>query len=269
MARFLWGGGNLFGQPVETPPEPCDCNDPNLFKVNLHRAYSPPSNICVDKCVILEVEFNYNYVCPDANNFSVIWDMSPCMNQNFRVYHFIDYRNVPPCDQWASWGDPVNPTQIQPITHMELRPAGGYLFYRKWAFCPLDDTKCPDPVTLKWRVDLFCNHSGTEYLCCSKNFEVIVLYDGVDNIQDENILIGPNPSSYFLYIDYSRVNDIPSKYEIIDLKGKLIFTKDVNSNIERIEQINTSFYEKGIYLINFYNDKNKLVKTQKLIINKD
>ncbi|MCX6145689.1 MAG: T9SS type A sorting domain-containing protein, partial [Candidatus Kapabacteria bacterium] len=140
-------------------------------------------------------------------------------------------------------------------------------FDRHWAFCPTEPSKCPDPVSISGHIDIFCNHNGIPTLCCSKSINLITTVS--ENNREATLKLSPNPASNYLYIDYNQLSESPDYYTILDITGKIILKKDLNNNNEKIERLNTSLFLSGIYLVNFYNDKNVTIKSQKLIISKD
>ena len=70
--------------------------------------------------------------------------------------------------------------------------------------------------------------------------------------------VGPNPTKDFIYIKTEKTNN--KMLKIIDISGRIVYSKKLNDNIE---QIDISDYSKGVYFISVKSDE--FIKTEKII----
>lgn len=87
----------------------------------------------------------------------------------------------------------------------------------------------------------------------------------IDEYGIEGVSIYPNPAKDELIIDFTSVgSSLSIEILIYDMQGKKVST--INKNGNTIEKVNTSNFEKGIYLMKISNDNGE-ERTHKLVIN--
>ncbi len=74
----------------------------------------------------------------------------------------------------------------------------------------------------------------------------------INNTDDINITVYPNPTDDRITIDFSQINLNNIELEIKDILGKTVM-KEININTNKVE-INTSALSKGVYFIHIIND---------------
>lgn len=84
---------------------------------------------------------------------------------------------------------------------------------------------------------------------------VVMAAVGIDENEEEEITVFPNPNAGQFYISNESSNEF--NYEITDLSGRIVYQNKITSS--KKEEINVSL-SSGIYLLRFYNEKSSFVK---------
>jgi len=80
--------------------------------------------------------------------------------------------------------------------------------------------------------------------------------------QDNNLInIYPNPSNGIFYLDYKNLNSEKLEISIVDLTGKIIYSKYIENNNLEIDLTN---FSKGLYIISFKTDSK--IYRQKIVL---
>ena len=89
-------------------------------------------------------------------------------------------------------------------------------------------------------------HTNTDF-GSEESTQISTNYLNLTDLEINNFSVYPNPSEYLLTI---RPNGsiIPEKYSIIDINGRIILNKDVQSQYDL--SVETGALESGIYFIN-------------------
>jgi len=84
------------------------------------------------------------------------------------------------------------------------------------------------------------------------------IYHSIEEIDNPvYFILSPNPCTDQINICFTKINIIKRQITIFDISGKIVFEKDFRAkNIN----LNTSNFEKGIYLINISDGKNVMIK---------
>jgi len=102
-----------------------------------------------------------------------------------------------------------------------------------------------------------CNFEYTDEI----TVEILEL-NSIQNTNNENIKIYPNPTTNFIEIDLSFLKNETSEINIFDISGKQIYSNNLKNNT--INKINLSNFEKGIYFVKITNQNkkyyNKIIK---------
>jgi PKD repeat protein len=100
---------------------------------------------------------------------------------------------------------------------------------------------------------------GTEWFSCVQKFgyatslgirPVACLVDIESIIADMNIKVYPNPAQDYINIDLSEITQREITLDIFDITGNRIAHEEIENTGDY--RINTSAYQEGIYIINFY-----------------
>jgi len=81
---------------------------------------------------------------------------------------------------------------------------------------------------------------------------------GVENVNDDNITVYPNPAKEVLYIDFKDISS-GSTATITDILGRTIDTFNIDAN-NNVFEINVSSYSEGTYILRIASDKSNFVK---------
>jgi hypothetical protein len=90
-----------------------------------------------------------------------------------------------------------------------------------------------------------------------ENFKGIYYYSeqnvvNVINIENENIILYPNPVSEYLNFSFTSKNN-SGTFELFDIQGRKLISKKITNN----EQLNLKYFDNGLYLYNLYIDSNR------------
>ncbi len=105
----------------------------------------------------------------------------------------------------------------------------------------LENAQLPEgTTTIVWTVT---DNAGNTEIC---SFDVVVnLFVGVENLQQSDISIYPNPTQGALHFDFTNIDVI--KITVSDITGQVIIEKAISG---QFENINLSNYVSGVYIIN-------------------
>lgn len=86
---------------------------------------------------------------------------------------------------------------------------------------------------------------------------------GINNIENVEFSIFPNPSSSFINLNVSDVDEI-GKFEIYNVIGKKVFQEnDIKTN----NKISLSSFQNGLYIIKLYSTEGELFSTETFVKN--
>ena len=86
-------------------------------------------------------------------------------------------------------------------------------------------------------------------------------YLNLDGNKINRLTLFPNPASDFMKINYN--NEIPNKYNIYDVNGRLIYSKIIRNEYDL--RVNTGVLEKGLYIISI--ELNHKLENLKFLVN--
>jgi hypothetical protein len=131
-----------------------------------------------------------------------------------------------------------------------------YIWYNDLG-CPEDflfDSFSPNSTLPIWQICKFWDNGILKY----HHPDLVCNTSGYSAIHQELINIYPNPFDQIIKIECNIPN---SKYNVLNLRGSVIASGDVNQILE----INTVSWPSGMYFIKIMTDKGEILKTSKLV----
>jgi hypothetical protein len=101
--------------------------------------------------------------------------------------------------------------------------------------------------------------SGSLNICFETDCNGVCENSEIEEYKKDVLSIYPNPSDDIINIEFENINN--ATIEIYNVSRKLIFSKSINSNVEKI---NISNFSKGIYIVKVI--QNSAINTGKVVV---
>ncbi|WP_425389778.1 leucine-rich repeat domain-containing protein [Ekhidna sp.] len=146
-------------------------------------------------------------------------------------------------------------------------PEGRYRFFVEYPGIPLDESSFVEFEVgeqgisdTDFKLEAFASEDGIE-VEIKRVLGLIFEYF-------KNLKVYPNPTSEILKLSYRHLTDKEVAAQLVDLKGNVLWSKDIRSGYDGYEEIDVSGYREGIYILNVYDkeDSKSHVVSYRIII---
>lgn len=159
-------------------------------------------------------------------------------------------------------GDVFSPVLVYPPRCGCMNP--DYLEYKSSYVCGTIDS-CKTKIKLGCMDPLACNFNqnanmNISQLCCyigdcgDRDISLVCPNLSFEEISGKDALrIYPNPTTAFINISMEETKESKNRIELLDMQGRIIFSKTANFNHGVSENISVSNLNDGIYLLRIFN----------------
>lgn len=146
-------------------------------------------------------------------------------------------------------------------------PEGVYRFFVEYPGIPLDESAFVEFEVgengisdTEFKLEAFASEDG---ISVSIDRILGLIFDYFKDLK-----VYPNPTSDVLKISYRHLRDKDVAAQLVDLSGKVLWSKDVRNGYDGYEEIDVSQYKEGIYLLRIFDkkDSRKHVASYRIIV---
>lgn len=119
--------------------------------------------------------------------------------------------------------------------------------------------------TYQITMDGYDDNSGMINVDENKVVDILMVPTGIDEVEEQNVKIYPNPSSGQFIVEINDINNNLFTIRIFNIIGSIVYAEEVSGHSYIREQIDISQYAKGMYFISI-ESKDGMIISKRILI---